>query len=236
MNSALRPQDGFPAQRAVRSAHRVAELVRTTQAPQEILDRAAALLEQVEQLLAPQAWPGPYAAEQLAPPGDSRLVYDPDNLCATVPYSPLLGARNPISPAAACRAEGDVLKGRIRFGALHAGPINTVHGAMVAALFDEILALANIVKGHVGYTRSITVNYLKPTPLGEDLEFSAECAGLSGRNLLASAELRARGEVTATASAIFKAAFRRDEDPYAARRSTSATEQAGDDHSKGVKQ
>ena len=201
-----------------RATHRVATLVRNMRAAPQTLEQVRGLLSQIEALLEPDAWPGPYAVEQLSPPGEGRLVYEPENLALTVRFSPTLGPRNPISPEVEIHAHDGAVKGRIRFGSLHVGPMNTVHGGAVSALFDEILSLANIVKGHMGFTRSINVQFLKPTPLDVWLDFTAECAGQSGRNLLVGAEIRAGDDVTATATGIFKAVFRRGDDPYVAKR------------------
>jgi len=202
----------------VRATYRVAELVRNMRASSQTRVHVHALLGQIASLLEPDSWPGPYAVEQLMPPGSGRLVYDPDNLALTVPYSPMLGPRNPISPEVQIRADGEIVTGRIRFSALHAGPMNAVHGSAVSALFDELLALAMIATGYMGYTRSIDVQFLKPTPLSQWLDFTAQFTGLSGRNLFARAELRMNDELTASATGTFKTAFRRDDDPYATRR------------------
>lgn len=214
---AMPPPDSTE-QQIVRATHRLAGLVRNMRASPETLARVHGLLSEIRDLLEPEAWAGPYAVEQLSPPGDGRLVYEADDLARTVPYSPMLGARNPISPEVEIHAEDGAVRGRIRFDSLHAGPINTVHGGAVSALFDEILALANIVKGQMGFTRSISVKFLKPTPLGVWLEFRAECTGLDGKTLTAEAEIRDDGQVTASASGSFKAVFSRTDDPYALKR------------------
>ena len=75
-----------------------------------------------------------------------------------------------------------------------------MHGGVVAALLDELANLAVLAFGHVGYTKTLTVSYRRPTPLGVELELWAHTAGPTGEAFLTSAELRHDGRVTASAS------------------------------------
>ncbi len=76
------------------------------------------------------------------------------------------------------QAAGRRTQGRVRFGAAYQGPPGHVHGAMVAAMYDDLLGSAQLV---AGFTGSITVTYLRPTPLHSDLEVAAWVNRVQGR-------------------------------------------------------
>jgi acyl-coenzyme A thioesterase PaaI-like protein len=194
----------------------LANAVRASTAPDDVAEKVCMLVRQARTLLDGHIWPGPYAVEQLAPPSDRTLVWQPDDLRKTIPYSPFLGDLNPTSGRAKVWAEGEAVRGTVTMSAIHAGPIGTVHGGVVAALFDELTSLAIMAAGRVGYTQTLTVNYRRPTPLGAELQLWAETGGQTGKVFLTSAEICHDGQVTATAVAVHKAAGRRDEPVYPA--------------------
>jgi acyl-coenzyme A thioesterase PaaI-like protein len=192
----------------------LANAARISNAPVDVAEKVRMLTRQARALLEQHAWPGPYAVEQLAPPGDGMLVWQPDDLRRTIPYSPFLGDLNPVSGRAKIRADGDAVRGTVTLSAIHAGPIATVHGGVVAALLDELTSLAIMATGGVGYTQTLTVSYRRPTPLGAELQLWARTAGQAGKVFLTSAEVSHDGQVTASAVAVHKAAGRRDEPVY----------------------
>jgi acyl-coenzyme A thioesterase PaaI-like protein len=194
----------------------LANAARASTAPDDVAEKACMLVRQARALLDEHVWPGPYAVEQLAPPGDGMLVWEPEDLRRTIPYSPFLGELNPTSGSARVWAEGDAVRGTVTMSAIHAGPIGTVHGGVVAALFDELTSLAIMAAGRVGYTQTLTVNYRRPTPLGAELQLWAQTGGQTGKVFLTSAEISHDGQVTATAVAVHRAAGRRDEPVYPA--------------------
>jgi acyl-coenzyme A thioesterase PaaI-like protein len=194
----------------------LADAVRASTAPDDVAEKVCMLVRQARALLDGHIWPGPYAVEQLAPPSDRTLVWQPDDLRKTIPYSPFLGDLNPASGRAKVWAEGEAVRGTVTMSAIHAGPIGTVHGGVVAALFDELTSLAIMAARRLGYTQTLTVNYRRPTPLGAELQLWAQTGGQTGKVFLTSAEICHDGNVTATAVAVHKAAGRRDEPVYPA--------------------
>lgn len=206
----------------IEETHTLLNLVRTTQAPDDVRAAASALLAQAAALLQAHAYTGPYAVEQLAPPGDGNIVFDAADLRLTVPYSPLLGRANPLAPPSCCRAVDGVLDGNITFSPVHAGPMGQVHGSIIAGLFDEILALAMLARGEVGYTRTLEVKFLRPTPLGSEIAFSAECGAREENRLRAKAQIMSAGKITATATATFAWVASLDGDFYAKRKQNGA--------------
>ncbi len=86
------------------------------------------------------------------------------------------GALNVVAPPMSIRA-GELpdgrraLIGRVRLGRLHEGPPRSVHGGVLAGLFDELLGGGQRLNGGPpGMTGRLTVRYRRPTPLDADLE------------------------------------------------------------------
>jgi acyl-coenzyme A thioesterase PaaI-like protein len=192
----------------------LANAIRTAEIPAQHVSRISSALEQARAMIDEHIVAPPYAVEQLAPPNVAVLQWDPDDLCRTVPYSPFLGHLNPISGDATLRAEGATLSGTVRLSPIHAGPIGMAHGGVVAALLDELTSIAVMTHGRFGYTRTLTVTYLRPTPLDGDLSLWAQSAGQLGSGFLTSAEIRSGGKVTASAVAVHHPGGRVDKPIY----------------------
>ena len=183
--------------------HQLLNHVRNAEIDVRLAGDVAALLALARAKLAPHVWGGPYAVEQLRAP-DEGFRFRADPLAETIPFGPLLGPRNPIAPPSRIWLEGPVVAGVIRFSPVHAGPMGLVHGGALSGLLDEILALAVLAKGFVGFTRSLDVQFFAPAPLGEEIALRAECAGRAGSELLARAELRFGGKLLASGAGIFR--------------------------------
>lgn len=94
---------------------------------------------------------------------------------------------------------------------LHEGPPGHIHGGIVATLLDEAMSKLNRPLNALAMTRHIEIDYLRPSPLFEDLVLvgqhvsrSANHDGTAGRKLFHSAELRnSEGAVLARAKGVF---------------------------------
>ncbi|WP_328354859.1 PaaI family thioesterase [Mycobacterium sp. NBC_00419] len=198
----------------VETVKKLLNAVRTSDVPASEVPHIKDLIEQASALLEPHIAAPPYAAEQLSPPNEVVLQWDPDDVCRTIPYSPFLGKLNPISGEASLRVDGRELLGTVTLSPIHAGPISTAHGGVVAALLDELTSIAIMAHGRFGYTRTLTITYLRPTPLDEELSLWAQSAGQTGSVFLTSAEIRSGGKVTASAVAVHHPGGRIDEPIY----------------------
>ena len=129
------------------------------------------------------------------------------------PYSPIIGRRNPIAPpvrmwkqhlAEGSGAHGafEVL-GEATLRAAYNGPPGSVHGGVVAAVFDELLGCAAVVNEVAGFTGTLTVVYRSPTPLDEPLTMRAWIDRVEGRKTFARGELHHAGTLCAEADGIF---------------------------------
>jgi acyl-coenzyme A thioesterase PaaI-like protein len=122
-------------------------------------------------------------------------------------FGPLRGVANVVAPPLAFDETIDrdgrmIVVARLRFGILYEGPPRVAHGGVVAACFDEVLAVAqrDTVKG---FTTEITVRYRRPVPTDTDLEFTGWIESDDGRHAVGRGECHGGGELRATAEARF---------------------------------
>jgi len=123
------------------------------------------------------------------------------------PYSPVAGKLNPIAPPLQFRIErgmeGERVYGDVTLGPLYEGPPGCVHGAVLSAIYDQLLATANVVAGTAGPTAWLKVNFTKPTPLNVPLNFVAWKAEQDGRKILMRGECFANGDLVTDCEALF---------------------------------
>lgn len=117
--------------------------------------------------------------------------------------NPLSGISNPLAPPLNIWIDGDVAHARARLGWAYEGPPGSVHGGYVAALFDQFMGMAQAIGGQPGMTGTLSVRYLRRTPLDTELRLVGRVVRLEGRKTIVSAELSALGETTATCEALF---------------------------------
>jgi len=120
-----------------------------------------------------------------------------------VERSTINGRSNPLSPPVRMFADGDLLRAEAYFTAPYEGPPGRVHGAWVAACFDEILGCAQGASGAFGFTGTLTVTMRRATPLYTKITYEAGCEKRDGRKITAWGKCYANGELTAEASGIF---------------------------------
>jgi acyl-coenzyme A thioesterase PaaI-like protein len=96
------------------------------------------------------------------------------------------------------------VRGLVELNHTFSGPPHSVHGGVIAGLFDEILgSLASAIDpSAVVATATLKSRFRRPTPLGTPLVFEALCKRRSSQRLLATAICTANGSVTATAEAL----------------------------------
>lgn len=177
------------------------ERVRTTGAPTEKLKEVREVIERAAALLEPHEVPGPYAqAVYTAGSGQTGQGEDPMRF---FPFSPLIGRFNPVAPPAEFWVEDDVVHGRATFGALHCGAPDLVHGGVVAAVMDELLGVANVVNGRGAMTGTLTIRYLKPTPLFQEIRMEGYSKEQDGRKIYAEGRFWSGDDLLAEAHGTF---------------------------------
>jgi len=120
------------------------------------------------------------------------------------PYSPVIGAANPIAPPLTVTAlEDRTVVGECTMQPIHEGPPGAIHGGWVATLLDQLLGHATAASGNRGFTAELTVRYRRPTPYGVPLTLRGRTDEVDGRRVYASAEIVVDDVVTAEAKALF---------------------------------
>jgi acyl-coenzyme A thioesterase PaaI-like protein len=119
------------------------------------------------------------------------------------PYDVVLGLYNPLALPIEMEWRPPRAIGRARFDTPYEGPPGCVHGAVLAAAFDQVINVANIHSGTAGPTRTLSLEYKRPTPLGAPLLFEAWVEAVSGRKITSRALVRHAGEITVEASGLF---------------------------------
>lgn len=190
--------------------HRRTEMRRLADAARTLIDRLV-MTEADEALLGEAAdaveavarrFPaGPGSRSILEGFGEASTAGDP---YAFFDHSPMLGVSNPVAPPIRLRRTGEhEITGTAVFGAAYEGPPGCVHGGFVAAAFDEVLGATQSFSGQPGMTGTLTVRYRSPTPLHEELRFTAAFERVEGRKVLTSGTVHAGDRLCAEAEAVF---------------------------------
>ena len=190
----------------------VAQLInhlRCSNAPDEVLAEATGYIRQALETMNPwlqrgDGWSTVSIAGQMA-----GMAWREDDITSVMPYSPVSGKRNAIAPPLKLwKFSDNEVRGEALFSSTYAGPPNAVHGGIIAAVFDEILAMANLISGNAGFTGTLTIKYHDKTPLNTPIELRGVNVRRDGRKQHSRGEMRVNGKVTATAEGLFISATR----------------------------
>ncbi len=90
------------------------------------------------------------------------------------------------------------IRGDFRLGPEYSGGAGFVHGGIIATLLDEAMGKVNRFRGLRAVTAELTIEYLRPVPVEQDIVVEAREVDMKGRNLYHVGEIRnARGDVLA---------------------------------------
>jgi len=187
---------------AVAALERLAESVRqliaatvTVAAPAAALTAATGAIDRVvAELRAFVSTPPPPRYQR---PGGKA---DPNDY---FPYDLVIGRRSPLAPPIHFTWEAPKAVGRVRYGTPYEGPPGCVHGAALAAAFDQVFNVANVMEGVAGPTAKLEILYRRPTPLFEELRFEGWQERVAGRRIHAAGRVLAGDRVTAEAKGLF---------------------------------
>ena len=180
--------------------------LRCSAAPQDALNAATAHIQQAIEVLKPWLKEGEGWSTITIGEEGSGMPWAEEDITSVMPYSPVSGKRNPVAPPIKLWRDGADVRGEVVFSPTYAGPPNSVHGGIIAAVFDEVLAMANVISGHAGFTGTLTIKYHKLTPLNETVELWGTNLRQDGRKQISRGEMRVNGEITAVAEGLFIAA------------------------------
>jgi acyl-coenzyme A thioesterase PaaI-like protein len=103
---------------------------------------------------------------------------------ALMERSGIAGRSNPLAPPLHLEMGDDgITRGHAIYTPVYEGPPGCVHGGFVAAAFDDLMGFAQMASGRAGYTGTLTVKMLKPTPLGRRIDYEAGVDHAEGRKI-----------------------------------------------------
>lgn len=189
------PERRTELRRLADALRNVIERVVATTAPLEVFQGVADELEEIAARL------GEYPQEHLflgiaeaGPAGDSLGPFD---------HSPFMGLSNPLAPPMRMKMEPDRVLGTVVCGSAYEGPPGHVHGGFVAAMFDDLLGLAQSLSGTHGMTGRLTIHYRSPTPLDTELRLEGWLDRADGRKIVCRGTLHAGDVLCAEAEGLF---------------------------------
>jgi len=117
--------------------------------------------------------------------------------------NPLAGWSNPIAPPLNSWIDGDRARGTCQCSWVYEGPPGSLHGGMVAAIFDQFLGMAQVLGGQPGMTGYLHVNYHNRTPLNTELKLEGRLVKIEGRKTIMRGEMFADEVMTASCEGLF---------------------------------
>ena len=178
--------------------------LRCSDAPDEVLTEATKHIQQALATLKPWLQEGEGWSTVSIASAMSGLAWCEDDITSVMPYSPVSGKRNAIAPPLKLwKAGSNEVRGEAIFSSTYAGPPDSVHGGIIAAVFDEILAMANVISGRAGFTGTLTIKYHDKTPLNTPIELRGFNVRQDGRKQFSRGEMWVNGKMTATAEGLF---------------------------------
>ena len=138
-------------------------------------------------------------------PLDQRFAaMGPDRNPADIfPFDIMLGPYNPLGPAIEVDHDGEEAIGRVVFSKAYEGPPGCCHGGVIAASFDQVFNVANIMADAAGFTAELSIDYRRPTRLGVSTTFRARVDSTEGRKVSTVGTCEQDGEVTCEATGLF---------------------------------
>jgi acyl-coenzyme A thioesterase PaaI-like protein len=176
----------------------VIERMANTDVADELIERAAELLEEAAAQLDGPGRVRRYEgfAESANAGGDPSPHFD---------HSPIFGMASPLAPPTQVEIgeDGRSVVLRVRYGTAYEGPPGSVHGGVVAAMFDEVLGMTQSLSGQPGMTGTLQIRYRRPTPLHRELRFEGTLDRVDGRKIFTTARCLDGDDVTAEAEGLF---------------------------------
>jgi acyl-coenzyme A thioesterase PaaI-like protein len=122
---------------------------------------------------------------------------------ALLERSGISGRSNPLAAPLQWGPVGAVTRGWATYSPAYEGPAGCVHGGFVAAAFDDLFGTAQTASGIAGYTGTLTVKMLLPTPLAKRIDYEAAVDRVEGRKIWVRGTASCEGTLLAEAEILF---------------------------------
>jgi acyl-coenzyme A thioesterase PaaI-like protein len=146
--------------------------------------------------------PDPLPPRYLHPdqfPFDDRHAHDGSQ------FDYVIGLYNPVALPVQMSLEDGRAVGQAVFTTPYEGPPGCVHGAVLAACFDQVFVLAAMASGQGGPTVRLELDFRRPTPLRRPVTFEAWVTAVDGRKIRTEGRVLFEGEVCVEARGTFVA-------------------------------
>ena len=183
------------ARRATLATRRLIAAIVNSAAPAADLESAADALEELADLLEPNARTSRYA-------GTAGVQLGGGDNSAILESHPMMGPSSPMAPPISLTRDGEGAHATVVYGHQYEGPPGRVHGGFIAAAFDQVLGAAAALSGRVFFTGTLTVKYREPTPLHVPIQMEGEIESMRPRTIRVTGRMLVDGEVTAEAEAV----------------------------------
>jgi acyl-coenzyme A thioesterase PaaI-like protein len=179
--------------RLAASVRALIDVTVTIDAAPAVLADAAARVDQLTATLRPfvPSPPPPRYAGAAGAPGDF------------FPYDYVMGKWNPLAVPLHVEWQDPLAIAAARFGTPYEGPPGCVHGAAIAAAFDQVLNVANLMSGTAGPTARLEMRYRQPTPLHRALRFEGWVTQREERKIHTAGRLLVDDAVTVEAEGLY---------------------------------
>jgi acyl-coenzyme A thioesterase PaaI-like protein len=171
--------------RFVEAVRTLQDHTRAADAPDDMITKAADMIEAVNELLAP------FEADEWTTPSGRRMDLPSRGNLLQVPSE--------------LDTVGDEVDGSVRFRRYHLGRNGAVHGGAVAQMWDSVLGFAafRLSRSLKQRTAYLHVNYRQIVPIGKDLRVGARVARTEGRKIFVAGRLFDGGALLCDAEALF---------------------------------
>ena len=116
----------------------------------------------------------------------------------------VIGLRNPVAPPLVIHHSADgAVYTEFFLGAAYEGPPGHVHGGVCAMILDHVLSATAHQPGKPAYTGTLTLRYLRGTPLGQSLRAQAHVERIEGAKTFAVGHIAGPDGITVEAQGVF---------------------------------
>jgi acyl-coenzyme A thioesterase PaaI-like protein len=171
--------------RFIEAVRTLQDHTRAADAPDDVITKAADLIEQVSDLLAP------FDADEWTTPSGRRMDLPNRGNIMQVPTD--------------LTTNGDMVEGVVHFRRYHLGRNGAVHGGAVAQLWDSVLGFAafRLTRSFKQRTAYLHVNYRQIVPIEKELQVDARVDRSEGRKIFVAGRLLDGDTVLSDAEALF---------------------------------
>lgn len=174
------------------SVRRLIDATIRTEVDDATLTTVQSKIDWATEQLSASLMPGSFGVRQMSD-GQSRAL-----------GNVVIGDRNPVAPPLRINDDADGFAWtEFVLGAAYEGPAGHVHGGVCAMILDHVLGATAHLPGKPAYTGTLTLRYVRGTPLGQQLRAEAHVERAEGSKTFAVGHIADAEGVTVQAEGVF---------------------------------